>query len=122
MEWGCESSYCFLSIANKTHASLYSSCNVPSQIEVKERFLTRSRVSVCRPVVQSLTLVFSCFLLLFAISCLDVGTIVLHLALKIAVWSIPLVQPRGFLLLPIRIFLPKEQGQYVTISFVKRVS
>ena len=41
-------------------------------------------------------LVFSCFLLLLAISCLDVGTIVLHLALKIAMWSIPLVQPRGF--------------------------
>ena len=51
----------FLSTANKTYVSLYSSCNVPSQIEVKERFLTRSRVSVCRPVVQSLTLVFSCF-------------------------------------------------------------
>ena len=75
-------------------------------------------------VVQTLTLVFSRFLLLLAISCLDVGTmtIVLHLALKIAVWSIPLVQPRGFLWLPIRIFLHKEQGQYVTISSVKRVS
>ena len=112
----------FVSIANKTYASLYSNCNVPSQIEVKERFLTRSRISVCRPVVQTLTLVFSCFLLLFAISCLDVGTIVLHLALKIAMWSIPVVQPRGVLWLPIRIFLHKEQGQYVTISFVKRVS
>ena len=71
--------------------------------------------------MQTHTLVFSCFLLLFAISCLDVGTIVLHLALKIAMWSIPLVQPRGFLWLPIRIFLHKEQGQYVTISFVKHV-
>ena len=77
--------------------------------------------------MQALTLVFSCFnLLLFAISCLDVGAIVLHLALKIAVWSIPLEHSRCFFMASDPDFLSQKTGSirdhFILLNVCRRTS